>query len=410
MRVEVYSPTIKRKEMDAVLTAMVEDKIGPGEQAKFLIQTAREKIKFDYCLALRSPAIALYLALKSLNLEDGQGVMVSALSPLYYKQVIEDLRLVPLYCDVLSSSSCVGRETVEKALASKPEALVPRCIVLHHTLGYLSDAAAIAELGLPVIEDCSQSYGTLVLNEASARSSGGGAGGPGAEEASAGLSDGASPGRERISAMNTVPAGSAGVFAILGLEERDMLTCGGGALLFSMNRRDAAMLRNLGNQRSPGDLPPEYGLPDMNAALAVVQFREAAKNLLKRREIARLYTQSALRTRHKRIVQYDVLNAKASGDISPEGEAAEKQPVEYNNYAFPLILETGVKDVKAYARRKDIAMESAFENTLVGSGMVKPEQCPEAYSLSLRSVLFPIYPRLRMADAERVAKLILTLP
>jgi len=246
---------------------------------------------------------------------------------------------------------------VEKALASKPRELDVRCIVLHHTLGYCPDAAAIAELGIPVIEDCSQSYGT-VMGEA-----------------------GENPGNG-VSSGTGVSAGNVGVFTILGLEERDMLTSGGGALLYSVNRRDAAALRGM------GELPPEYGLPDMNAALAIVQFREAEKNLEKRRELARLYTQSALRTRHKRFVEF----------------------VEYNNYAFPLILETGMKDVKAYARRKDVAVESAFENTLIGSGMVKPEQCPEAYSLSLRTVLFPLYPRLGMRDAEKVAKLVLTLP
>jgi dTDP-4-amino-4,6-dideoxygalactose transaminase len=127
----------------------------------------------------------------------------------------------------------------------------------------------------------------------------------------------------------------------------------------------------------------------MNASLAIVQFKEAEKNLLKRKEIAALYTQSAQRTRHKWFTRDDY---------------------EYNNYAFPLILETGVKDVKSYARRKEIAVESAFENTPVGRGMVPSGQCPEAYSLSLRTLLFPLYPRLGMADAGKVAKLILTLP
>jgi len=345
MKIEVYSPTIRRKEMDAVLTAMVEDRIGPGEQAKFLVQTAREKLKFDYCLSLRSPAIALYLVLKSLNLENGQGVLISALSPLYFRRVIEDLALVPCYCDVDLSTACVSRETVSKAMEGNQNI---KCMVLHHTLGFVPEADAIAELNLPVIVDCSHSYGTE-MGEPSA-----------------------------VSVPVITP-----VFTVLGLEERDMLTSGGGALLFSANRRDSALLRGL------GDLPPEYGLPDMNAALAVVQFREAAKNLLKRREIAELYTQSAMRTRHKMFIQ---------------------QNSEYNNYAFPLILETGVNDVKTYARRKDIVVESAFENTLVGSGIVPPEKCPHAYSLSLRTVLFPLYPRLGMARAGKVAKLIMTLP
>ena len=388
MKIEVYSPTIRRKEMDAVLTAMVEDKIGPGEQARFLIQTAREKLKFDYCLALRSPAIALYLALKSLNLEAGQGVLISALSPLYYGRVLDDLKLVPIYCDVLPSTAFIGRDTIERALASKPAGPDARCIVLHHTLGYLPDGAAIAELGIPVIEDCSQSYGTGIGTDSV----------PGSEGDA--VSGSAVP--AEISAGNAV-------FTILGLEERDMLTSGGGALLYAMNRRDAAVLRSLGSS-GERELPLEYGLPDMNAAMAIVQFREAAKNLLKRREIARLYTQSALRTRHKRFIQHDVQNSKEQGAGSPDGDSNEKLSVEYNNFAFPLCLETGMKDVKAYARRKEIAVESAFENTLAGSGAVPPEQCPEAYSLSLRTVLFPIYPRLSMTDAGRVSKLILTLP
>jgi len=328
--------------MDAVLTAMVEDKIGPGEQAKFLVQTAREKIKFDYCLSLRSPAIALHLALKSLNLENGQGVLISALSPLYFRRVIEDLALVPCYCDVDLSTACVSRETLSKAMEGGENI---KCMVLHHTLGFIPDADVIAELNLPVIVDCSRSYGTETTE----------------------------PSQSVVTQ----------IFTILGLEERDMLTSGGGALLFSANRRDSVSLRGF------SDLPPEYGLPDMNAALAVVQFREAAKNLLKRREIAELYAQSAARTRHKMFV---------------------KQGAEYNNYAFPLILETGVNEVKAYARKKDIVVENAFENTLVGRGVIPPEKCPQAYSLSLRTVLFPLYPRLGMARAGKVAKLIMTLP
>jgi dTDP-4-amino-4,6-dideoxygalactose transaminase len=363
MKIEVYSPTIRRKEMDAVLTAMVEDRIGPGEQARVLIQTAREKLGFDYCLALRSPAIALHLALKALNLEEGRGVLVSALSPRYYARVIEDLRLRPVFCDVLPGTASVGRESIEAALAGAGDAGV-RALVASHTLGFVPDMASILELGIPVIEDCSQSYGTLPAGPGDA---------PGGGE---------EPGnRDAVPEPGPEPHG---VFVILGLEERDMLTSGGGALLYAVNRRDAAVLRNY------GDLPPEYCLPDMNAALAVVQFREAAKNLERRREIAGAYTQSSLRTRHGRFVR--------------------REDREYNNYAFPLILETGVKDVKAYAKKKDIVVESAFEDTLIGRGLVPPEQCPESYSLSLRTVLFPLYPRLAAADAGKVSKLILTLP
>jgi dTDP-4-amino-4,6-dideoxygalactose transaminase len=200
-----------------------------------------------------------------------------------------------------------------------------------------------------VIEDCSQSYGARV---------------------------------------GELRAGSFGTLTIMGLEERDMLTAGGGALLYAINRRDASALRAL----SP---LPEYSLPDLNAAMAIAQFRESARNLERRRLLGEAYTQPALRTRHKVFVQ---------------AETQDKQNIEYNYYAFALVLETGMKDVKAYAKKKDIIVESAFDGTIAGSGGVPAELCPEAHSLCLRTALFPLYPRLTGAETEKIAKLISTLP
>jgi dTDP-4-amino-4,6-dideoxygalactose transaminase len=356
--------------MDAVLTAMVEDQIGPGERSRLLIQTAREHFHFDFALALRSPATALFLALKALDVKDGDGVLVSALSPRYYAQVFSDLRLTPLYCDVSFSNPCMSRESIEKALAAKPSDVQPRCIVLHHTLGFTPDAVGINDLGIPVIEDISQSYCPPLANPS-----------PDAVPSNdASALNNAGEGQKETSAAYTVQ----GVFAILGLEERDMLTSGGGALLFAMNRRDSSALRNWSN------IAPEYCLPDINAALAVVQFREAARNMIKRREIAQVYTQASLRTHHKRFVAVDGFD--------------------YNNYAFPLVLETGMKDVSAYARKKEIIVENAFEQSLAGAGISDQALCPVSYSLSLRTVLFPLYPRLHSPDVQRVSKLIMTLP
>ncbi|MDR2210321.1 MAG: DegT/DnrJ/EryC1/StrS family aminotransferase [Spirochaetaceae bacterium] len=347
MKIEVYSPTIRRKEMDAVLTAMAEDQVGPGEHTRFLIHTAKEALGFDYCLALRSPVFALELALRALcaaapegESPKGRGVIVSALSPLYYERVIRNLDLTPLYCDSSAGTPLMAPDKMKALAAAKP-----LCGIFHHTLGYMPEEEVFSSLGIPIIEDCSQSAGTRLKEKES---------------------------------------GSFGTFTLLGLEEKDMITAGGGALLYSVSRRHAGALRAL------GDLPPEYLLPDMNAAMAAVQFREAAKNNGRRRELAQAYVQASLQTRHKRF--------------------KEAEGLDYNNYAFPLVLESGVKDVKAYAKRREILVEEAFEATLAGSGVIPSAQCPCAYSLTLRTVLFPLYPRLGAASADRVAKLIMTLP
>ena len=345
--------------MDAVLTAMVEEKIGVGERNRLLIQTAKEQLKFDYALALRSPAVALHLALNALG-AGGGAVVISALSPRFYFQVLEDLHITPVFADVSFDFPCISRESVQSAIAAA--GVEVRAVVLHHTLGFSPDSQAIAELGLPVIEDISHSYGSWLK--------------------AAGKKDGEDGGEKNEKEEQTAPAGINGVFCILGLEERDMLTSGGGALLLAMNRRDGSVLRNFAG------IADEYCLPDINAALAVVQFREVSRNIERRREIARVYMQASLRTRHKRFI--------------PLLED------EYNNYSFSLVLETGLKDVISYARKKDIILENAFENTVAGAGHCAG--CPVSNSLVLRTVLFPMYPRLRSQDVEAVSRLIMTLP
>ncbi len=340
MKIEAYSPTIRRKEMDAVLTTMVGEKVGPGEQSMRLLQIAQEHIGFDSAIGLRSPETALRLALGALDLDPGSEIVLSALSPVYYVYVIEALQLKAVYCDVDENSGAVTPETVRKATGERSRALV-----VHHAMGIVPDMAAIAELGFPVIEDCSRSYGSNWQDRR---------------------------------------AGSFGIFTILGLEERDVLTAGGGALLYASGKRESTVLKRY------SDLPMEYRLPDINAALATVQFKEAERNFEKRKEIASIYMQSSLRTRHRTLAQV--------------GDA------EYNYYAFPLVLDTGAKDARNYSIKKEVLAEMAFEDSAVQKRPMEQQACPVAISLALRTLAFPLYPRLGKTQVAKVARVLATLP
>ncbi len=347
MSISTFSPTIRRKEMDAVLTSMVNDTVGPGEYVHRLVQIAKEYISFDYGLALRSPAVALYYALKALDIPQNSGVLISALSPRYYLLVLQELQLKPVLCDVAEETGNMDEKTVSAAITAwqSMNELPVRCMIVHHTLGYIPDMELLQQLGVPIIEDCSHSFGTIIGN---------------------------------------TRAGSYGVFSILGMEEKDVITAGGGALLFASSRRDASVLRQYAT------LPEEYLLPDMNAALAIIQFKESEKNYQKRKEIASAYQQAVLRTRHKRFIQ--------TGDG------------EYNNYTFPLIIQTGVKDVITYSAKKDIIVEQAFDGRIITTEGIDPQQYPVAYSLLLRTVLFPLYPRLTGTQVSKITRVLATLP
>jgi dTDP-4-amino-4,6-dideoxygalactose transaminase len=259
----------------------------------------------------------------------------------------------------------MSRELIENTLSKKEPGVEVCAIVLHHTLGFVPDTLSIAELGIPVIEDISQSCGGLQKKDD--------------DEDQNDKSEKNEKNEKETPAIN-------GNFCILGLEERDMLTSGGGALLFAMNRRDSSALRNFSG------IADEYCLPDINAALAVVQFRELHRNIERRKEIARVYARSSQSAasghgRHKSFI--------SSGE-------------EENVYSFSLVLKTGLKDVVSYAKKKEILLENAFGNTIAALGCC--DDCPVSNSLVLRTVMFPMYPKLRSTEVERVSRLITTLP
>lgn len=369
--IQTFSSTIRRKEMDAVLTCMVDEKIGPGELNARLIQTAKEFFSCAGAVALRTPAAALKYALKALSLEAGSGVMLSALAPLWQFSVVEELGYKPVVLDVQPESALVTSEIVSQGIQNGGRALV-----LRESLGILPDFEGILALGIPVIEDISQSAGGIVPEAAQGEEAAKPA------PASEGEEDGGAPKAE----VKGKKAGSFGIYAICSLEEKDVITAGGGALLMAAGRRDWPVLKSL----AEGILDIEM-LPDINAALATVQIKEFARNEARRKEIYALYNRSIMSGKNKGFVRDVELNSTI--------------------WSFPLALNSGFKDVKAYAQKKDIEVRLAFEDSIIAA---KAEElggaCKNAKALALRTASFPLYPRLGRSQVEKISKVLVTLP
>jgi len=327
--------------MDAVLTCMVSERIGPGEMNQKLTQIVRETFAVDGAAAFRSPAIAIGYALAALDLPKGSGVVISALAPSWHYRALKQLGYEPVVVDVDPDTALMTRASADDGIARGG-----RLILAHETLGFLPNLPDLAATGVPIVEDVSQSAGAACYER---------------------------------------QAGQFGVFSIIGLEERDLLTGGGGALLVAPSRRESIVLKKLVDEAPATDI-----LPDINAALAFVQVKELGRNAAVRQEMSSMYTRSLMQGRHKTFVQRD------------EGANAV--------YSFPVVLSSGLKDVRQYVGRKEIELELAFEDSVVaflGEGF---EGCPNARSLSMRCVLFPLYPRLGTGNAAKIAKVLATLP
>ncbi len=340
MIIPVRSSYIRRKDMDSVLSCMVEDAAEPGAFLSKFLRVAKEQLAFEQGAAFRSPAFALGAALDCFALPEGATVALSALSPAYYAHVLKDKRLNPLWLDVESDTGCPDAEALAKARDGA------RVLLLYEGAGIFPNPEQYVDLGIPVVEDVSESLGAFI-------------------------------GQTR--------AGSLGALTLLGLEQGGLATAGGGALVYANGRREAQALRNQADS-----LPPEFVMTDLNAALGLSQIRALERTFERRRELARLFEEALARSKH------------AALRLPGEGEPAY--------FGLPVVLPSGVKDVRAYARKKEVDTALAFEGSCVAKSLVPEGACPKAASLALRCLVFPLHPRIGKSAAQKVSRVLATLP
>lgn len=327
--------------MDSVLTCMVNDSLGPGDENKQFVKMLADYLGSAGGIAFREPQRALKTALRALELEKGAKIILSPLSPGYYIDVLRELSLIPQFVDIDPNSGCFLAAGIEKNISPSSGA-----ILLHYPLGLVQNIDEISELSLPVIEDITQSIGSNTGN---------------------------------------VMSGSKGRFTLVGTEPEDMITTGGGTVLLAKNTRDLGRIRAL-----TADCFKEIFLPDMNSALGRVQVKEIEKHISARAEIAKIFADAAAKSKHALLRQ--------------QGDAEQVW------FSFPIILHSGMKNVKQYAGKKHVETGPAFSGTAYERFPDPDSGCPEAKNLILRAILFPLYPSLGKKNIETIAKVIATIP
>lgn len=341
MEIKARSSYIRRKDMDSVLNCLVSDDLGPGAFTDRFVKTAKERLGFDYGLALRSPIVALDVAMSCLGLNPGDSIALSALSPAWAHHAIVGKGLQPLWLDVDVLSGSLTQASFDRLMREQAKALF-----LAAPWGIMPDPALLNDISIPIIEDATFSIG-------------------------------AKAGEQR--------AGFLGTFAILGLEHASSITAGGGALLYASGRRDAQTLKNHADS-----LLAEERISDLNASLALSQIKDLEKFLYKRRELSGLFSQSLARSNRRLLAS-----------------ACDCEP---SNFGCVVVLDSGVKDVRAYAKKKDVDTIMAFDDTCAAKGLVEGSSCPVALSLVNRSVAFPLNQRIGKAAAQKISKVLATLP
>lgn len=252
--IPVHKPTIKRKEMDAVLSTLVSDEIGPGAVAAELEKVLSGILQSAGAYACCSWREALTLALKSLELEPGSRVVISALSPMVHIEALRDARLEPHLVDVVEANGSIDPDGAAAALEEGASA-----VLVHYPLGFIPHMEPFFELGAPVIEDITTAFGGH---------------------------DGS-----RI-------CGAGGDLVVIGMEPEHLVTAAAGAVVLAGKRKYLSRLKNVAEGLSRSSF-----MADLNASLGLVQIKEGEQYYQRRVEIASVLTKAVAKGKHHVLVQ-----------------------------------------------------------------------------------------------------------
>ncbi|NPD72583.1 MULTISPECIES: DegT/DnrJ/EryC1/StrS family aminotransferase [unclassified Oceanispirochaeta] len=253
MSIPVFRPSIRRKEMDSVLSCMVSDHIGPGMYSEQLQELLNQYCGTKSAFLLREYERAVEICFKALNLEAGKEVVLSPLVPDTYLHVIKKLDLKPVFVDVNVTTAVPDLDDFLDKSNENTAA-----IVIMGVFGYHWDFSEWENPGVVLIEDITQNYG---------------------------------------SSVSDIPAGSTGDLVLMRMEPQDLLTTGGGSSLMARNKElsDAVTLEiEL--------LDDTVLLSDMNAALGFSMMKEFDKNFELRDELHQLFLSALRKGKHGTLV------------------------------------------------------------------------------------------------------------
>ncbi len=252
MLIPIDKPTLKRKDMAAVLQTMVDETIGPGMySSKFLSSLSSLLHTSSYSIVLRSYIDALYYGLKALNLPQSSIIGVSALSPYLYKIIIERVGHTVKVFDINVDTKNIDIERIVSVDA----------LLLYEPYGVIAPKE-LFELGIPTICDISQSIGY-------------------------GDSD------DQMHPEADI--------LIISFEMKDMISTAGGSGLIIQNIDMADSIKD-----EIVALYPFIALTDLNSALGIIQIGDLIQHIAKREAIFKMFYVAQSRNHHTPFATYDI--------------------------------------------------------------------------------------------------------
>jgi perosamine synthetase len=287
MRIPLSAPDITEPEIEAVAAVLRSPHLSLGPKLREFEAAFAPLTGVPHAIAVSSGTAGLHLAIRALNIGEGDEVLVPSFTFIAAANAIRYERATPVFVDIDPDSLNLSPAAVEAAITPRTRALL-----VVHTFGRPADMVPLLALAkrhnLAVIEDACEALGATYHGQ---------------------------------------PAGSFGDIAVFAFYPNKQITTGEGGMVVTRDPALAATMRSLRNQGrrastteksesdnwlQHADLGFNYRLSDIACTLGLGQLRRLPEILARRAEVARLYHHHLASERHLILPSLEVPDARIS--------------------------------------------------------------------------------------------------
>jgi dTDP-4-amino-4,6-dideoxygalactose transaminase len=352
--IPINKPTIVRKDLEYVLNCLITERLEEGELTKEFEKAVAHHIQVKNALATNSFTSAMHLALLSLEIQEGDEVIISAYADSSILNAINYIKAKPVPVDVEMSSYIMDVNLVKKAINNQTKA-----IIVTHNFGLSADLDPFLELEIPIIEDCSMAFGSSYKSEITK------------EEGK---------------------LGRFGMVSVFSFDTNTMITTGNGGMILSQKAdiiKNAKKFKyNPLKANEEYQLQYDYRMADIAAALGLSQLKILNKLLDRRKELATFFNE-----KFKLSKKYSILKER------------ENQANIYSKYV--LLLEGNEEKAITYLRKNKIDIKKPIIEPVFKALNLDEKIFPNTSHCYHKLLEIPVFPSIKKNELEKIANSLL---